>query len=329
LSSYFTSSDAIAGYTPGGSGGDSPATPVTPTTPSANDKLPFTYTSELVVRDGSGGGNAVSDALSKLRIDTGAPATGEAGATAGGDGGTVPGSVTDVKNNTGAAMPAQLPEGHKLADFAFTYHTAPRPNPDVAVPKEGTSKIMIAIQAADAEGLHVVSWAIKDVVKDGDTVVIVRIVKRPEGFRGNYAASSDLLTTIHARAREEGESLLHLTTSFLSRYNKHHVNVYVKYRVGEHREKIRAVLDAERPSKLCVGNGRKRVATRWFHGDVTELVPPHLSNEIELLTCPDNNPSPSGSGTATPAPLGTPGPRVAGMPGAGQAGYGVPGGVVR
>ena len=94
------------------------------------------------------------------------------------------------------------------------------------------------------------------------TLVLIRAVKRPEGFRGNYSRAADLMGTVEARAKAEAEQLVTHAAKALRSAGKDQVRIVVKYRVGEHRERIRQILEEVRPSKLVVGSNKRRIGTR-------------------------------------------------------------------
>ncbi|KAI8922380.1 hypothetical protein DFJ77DRAFT_436699 [Powellomyces hirtus] len=168
-----------------------------------------------------------------------------------------------------------------------------------ATPATGR-KLMVAVDAADQDGLATLDWACKNVVQLGDTLIVVRIVKELKGFKGGYAAASDMLSTIEKRAREEADRVTCHAIRQLGREGKKCVDLYVKYRVGEPRACIRELVTSLQPRMLVVGNSRQRVAAValnrtpgpvpasagniFFHGGSSTFVPAAMRGDVEVIT---------------------------------------------
>lgn len=151
-----------------------------------------------------------------------------------------------------------------FGNFAFTYHAQARDGAAVATPatSDSTPKVMVALEAADSEGLSVLQWAVREAVGKEQSLVIVRAVRRPEGFRGNFGTANDLMKNIETKAKAEAEMLMNWAAKELGKCEKNGVEIYVKYRVGEHREQIKALVDEVRPVKLVIRSNQRRIATR-------------------------------------------------------------------
>ncbi|KAI9102850.1 hypothetical protein DFS34DRAFT_610794 [Phlyctochytrium arcticum] len=150
-----------------------------------------------------------------------------------------------------------------------------------AVHVEPTDRtVMIAVDAADQEGLLTLDWACENVVKSGDAIVILRVVREQKGFKGGYKSASDMLSTIESRAREEADRVTCHALRQLGKSGKKCVDVVVKYRVGEPRRIIREVVQEEQPGVLVVGNGRKRLSGAFFHTAEGGFVPQGMEVEV-------------------------------------------------
>ncbi|KAJ3149866.1 hypothetical protein HDU86_006824 [Geranomyces michiganensis] len=170
-----------------------------------------------------------------------------------------------------------------------------------ATPATGR-KLMVAVDGADPDGLATLDWACKNVVEPGDTLTVVRVVRELKGFKGGFAAASDMLRTIEARARSEADRVTCHAIRQLGREGKKAVDIFVKYRVGEPRAAIRELVAADLPRILVVGNSRQRVAAGslqrmpgpvqggnqtaniFFHGGHGTFVPESLRNDVEVIT---------------------------------------------
>ncbi|KAJ3175417.1 hypothetical protein HDU87_006237 [Geranomyces variabilis] len=170
-----------------------------------------------------------------------------------------------------------------------------------ATPATGR-KLMVAVDGADPDGLATLDWACKNVVEPGDTLTVVRVVRELKGFKGGFAAASDMLRTIEARARSEADRVTCHAIRQLGREGKKAVDIFVKYRVGEPRAAIRELVAADLPRILVVGNSRQRVAAGslqrtpgpvhggnqtaniFFHGGHGTFVPESLRGDVEVVT---------------------------------------------
>ncbi|KAJ3149061.1 hypothetical protein HDU89_004063 [Geranomyces variabilis] len=170
-----------------------------------------------------------------------------------------------------------------------------------ATPATGR-KLMVAVDGADPDGLATLDWACKNVVEPGDTLTVVRVVRELKGFKGGFAAASDMLRTIEARARSEADRVTCHAIRQLGREGKKAVDIFVKYRVGEPRAAIRELVAADQPRILVVGNSRQRVAAGslqrtagpvqggnqtaniFFHGGHGTFVPESLRGDVEVVT---------------------------------------------
>ncbi|KAJ3034922.1 hypothetical protein HDV00_004532 [Rhizophlyctis rosea] len=143
-----------------------------------------------------------------------------------------------------------------------------------------------------------VRWAAKEIMTPTGTLVIIRAIKRPEGFRGNYGRAADLMATVEVRAKQEAEQLINAAARALSRVGKDRVEIVVKYRVGDHRERIRQILEEVHPTKLIIGSNKRRIGNRFHHGSPNAMIPADLN--VELITVPEG-------GISTPGSVGTAG----------------------
>ncbi|KAJ3009786.1 hypothetical protein HKX48_007742 [Thoreauomyces humboldtii] len=165
--------------------------------------------------------------------------------------------------------------------------------------------IMVAIDGTDTDGLATLDWACESVVQPGDTLIVVRVVRELKGFKGGYAAASDMLMTIERRARQEGDRVTCHALRKLGRTGKKCVDLHVKYRVGEPRAAIRDLVSHSKPSILIVGGARQRIAKGplaprptpgtplaltgastnvFFHGGKGTFVPEDMKEQVEILT---------------------------------------------
>ncbi|TPX73018.1 hypothetical protein SpCBS45565_g00105 [Spizellomyces sp. 'palustris'] len=138
-------------------------------------------------------------------------------------------------------------------------------------------KLMVAVDAADQEGLRTLDWACKEMVQPGDTLVVVRVVKEQKGFKGGYAAASEMMKSIESRAHEEADRITCHALRALGQQSKKCIDLYVKYRTGDPRSQIRELVGTEHPDVLIVGNNRKRVSNTFFHGGEQSFLPEGLN----------------------------------------------------
>ncbi|KAJ3005501.1 hypothetical protein HKX48_000642 [Thoreauomyces humboldtii] len=155
--------------------------------------------------------------------------------------------------------------------------------------------LMVAVNGSDPDGLATLDWACRTVVQPGDTLNVVRVVRELKGFKGNYAAATEMLSTIETRAREEADRVACHALRRLGKEGKKHVDLYVKYRVGEPTLQIRDLVSAIRPEVLVVGKrevGGKVPGTPmvtasgrnvFFHGGHGPFVPDGLREVVSVV----------------------------------------------
>ncbi|KAI9006187.1 hypothetical protein BC832DRAFT_472261 [Gaertneriomyces semiglobifer] len=209
-------------------------------------------------------------------------------------------NLEDIKGQTISASTGSTP----TKVFSFTVH-APRqlsatsrpgsPNeesPELRLRRQNAAlaevpdtgrKVMVAVAAADQDGLHTLDWACRTQVHPGDTLIIIRVVKEQKGFKGGYNAAAEMIKTIEDRAREEADRVTCHALRQLGKERKRCVDLYVKYRTGDPRSRIREMVAEERPQALVVGNNKKRLATQFFHGPQNSFLPDN-AGDVQVIS---------------------------------------------